>query len=89
MCTYLVRPFTARPPAAQKPPGHAIEGQPWGTPTGEEIAGLLGEIEYDLDRALVRRCEVVNLLGKCHTMLLRCQAALPSAPALSLVGKEA
>jgi len=52
--TYLIRPFTVPPEATPKPRGQAIEGTPWGTPTGEEITSLLDKIEFILDRALLR-----------------------------------
>jgi hypothetical protein len=75
--SYIVRPFTVPPEAAPKPRGPAAEGQPWGTPTGEELAALLDSLRASLEEPTIPRREAIALLSESHAMLLRCQAALP------------
>ena len=78
--TYSQRPLSGHS-LNWRPKGKGIKGKPWGTPTSEEIAVLLDQVQkaIEKDGALVRSSEAIALLSDCHAMLLRCQAALPAA----------
>ena len=84
--TYSQRPLAGHS-LNWRPKGKGIKGQPWGTPTGEELALLLDSLQASLERPIMRPAEAIALLSESYTMLLLFQAALLADPQSSL-GKE-
>ena len=86
--TYSQHSLSGYPLITRKRKRKAVEAKSWGTPTAEELEGLLGVVQKAVEEegALVRRFDAILLLSSCHTMLRRCQIAL--APAAEARGEE-
>jgi len=82
----FIPPLNGRSPTPRAPKGTAIEGSPWGTPTGAEVERLLDTVQQAVEGSLVRRSEAIGLLVECHMMLHRCHEAI--APVAVAGGKE-
>lgn len=83
---FFIHPLNGRSPTPREPKGTAVEGLPWGTPTGAEVERLLDTVQEAIEGTLVCRSEAIGLLIECHMMLHRCCGAI--APLALAGGKE-
>ncbi len=83
---FFIHPLNGRSPTPREPKGTAVEGLPWGTPTGKEVERLLDTVQEAIEGTLVCRSEAIGLLIECHMMLHRCCGAI--APLALAGGKE-
>ena len=82
---FFIHPLKDPPPPPIERKDKALEAQPWGTPTGEEVEHLLDTVQQAVEGSLVYRSEAIGLLIQCHMMLHRCREA--SAPIARADGK--
>ncbi len=78
--------LNGRSPTPREAKGTAVEGLPWGTPTGEEVERLLDTVQQAVEGALVHRSEAIGSLVECHMMLYRYREAI--LPVAVAGGKE-